>query len=117
MLTKSTYVDKTYKNETVDLWHASLGHVGCTKLKVMMAKSMVNGLPQLEVKHGVVCEGCQYDKAHQLPYEESKFRDKVPQELVHSNVFRPIKQASNNGMCYMMKFIDDFSRYVRVYFQ
>lgn len=49
MSTESAYVDKTQKNETADLWHARLEHVGYHKLKVMMKKSMLKDLPQLEV--------------------------------------------------------------------
>ena len=41
MSTESAYVDKTRKNEIVDLWHARLGHVSYHKLKVMMNKSLV----------------------------------------------------------------------------
>ena len=37
-------------------------------------------------------------------------------ELIHSDVFGPIKQISIGGMRYMVTFIDDFSRYVWVYF-
>lgn len=54
----------------MDLWHARLGHVGYNKLKVMMKKSLLQGIPQLEVRGDTVCAGCQYGKAHQLPYEE-----------------------------------------------
>ena len=46
---ESTYVDKTHKNKTMDLWHARIGHVNYHRLKVMMKKSMLKGLPQLEV--------------------------------------------------------------------
>ena len=94
----------------------TIGTCQLHKVKVMMAKSMLKGLPQLEIKDGAICAGCQYGKAHQLPYEESKFRAKAPLELVHSDVFGPVKQASNKGMHYMVTFIDDFSRYVCVYF-
>ena len=68
MSAESAYVDKTRKNETVDLWHARLGHISYHKLKVMMNKSLVKGLPQLECREDTVCAGCQYGKAHQLPY-------------------------------------------------
>jgi hypothetical protein len=85
MSAESAYVDKTRKNETMDLWHARLGHVNYHKLKVMMNKSLVKGLPQLECREDTVCAGCQYGKAHQLPYQESKFRAKEPLELVHSS--------------------------------
>ncbi|KAF7827584.1 Retrovirus-related Pol polyprotein from transposon TNT 1-94 [Senna tora] len=116
MSAQEAYVDKTRKNETADLWHARLGHVGYHKLKVMMNKQMLKGLPQLEVRDNVVCAGCQYGKAHQLPYEESNFRAKAPLELVHSDVFGPVKQPSVSGYRYMITFIDDYSRYVWVDF-
>jgi hypothetical protein len=37
-------------------------------------------------------------------------------ELIHSDVFGPVKQISLGGMRYLVTFIDDFSRYVWVYF-
>jgi len=45
MAAQDAYVDKARKNEIEDLWHARLGHVSYHKLKVMMQKSMVKGLP------------------------------------------------------------------------
>ncbi|KAE8674817.1 putative disease resistance protein [Hibiscus syriacus] len=116
MSAESVYVDRTRKNETLDLWHMRLGHVSYSKLSVMVKKSMLKGLPQLDVRIDTVCAGCQYGKAHQLPYDESKFKAKEPLELVHSDVFGPIKQQSISGMRYMVTFIDDFSRYVWVFF-
>nr|CAD1844159.1 unnamed protein product [Ananas comosus var. bracteatus] len=38
-----------------------------------------------------------------------KQRAKVPLELVHSDVFGPVKQTSISGMHYMVTFIDDYS--------
>ncbi|KAE8663053.1 hypothetical protein F3Y22_tig00113123pilonHSYRG00166 [Hibiscus syriacus] len=116
MSAESAYVDMTRKNETSDLWHMRLGHVSYSKLSVMVKKSMLKGLPQLDVRTDTVCTGCQYGKAHQLPYDESKFKAKEPLELVHSDVFGPVKQQSISGMRYMVTFIDDFSRYVWVFF-
>jgi len=110
------YVDKTRRNEMTDLWHMRLGHVSYSKLDVMMKRSMLKGLPQLEVRKDKVCAGCQYGKVHQLPYKESKFKAKEPLELVHSDVFGPVKQASISGRKYLVTFIDDFSRYVWIYF-
>ena len=105
--TESTYVDKARKNETADLWHARLGHMSYNKLKIMMEKSILKELSLLEVREGVVYAGCRYDKAHQLSYQESKFRAKEPSEFMHSDVFEPVKQASLNGMKYMVTFIED----------
>ena len=55
---ESTYVDKTHKNEIVDLWHTRLGHVSYHRRKVKMKKSMLKDLPQLEVPDDVICAGC-----------------------------------------------------------
>ena len=98
MSAKLAYMDKTRKNETVDLWHARLGHVSYHKLKVMMNKSLFKGLPQLECCEDIVCAGCQYGKAHQLPYQESKFNAKEPLELVHlSKAMEEIQIFENEG--------------------
>ncbi|KAM2846143.1 hypothetical protein COP2_029103 [Malus domestica] len=67
---ETAYVDKTRKNKTTYLWHIRLGYVSYHKLNVMMKKSMLKGLPQLDVRIDRVCVGCPYGKAHQLPYEE-----------------------------------------------
>ena len=116
MSAEEAYVEKTRRSDTGDLWHARLGHVNYSKLKIMMQKSMLKGLPQLEINHEIVCAGCQYGKAHQLPYKDSKFKAKEPLELVHSDLLGKIKQPSTRGYQYLITFIDDFSRYVWVYF-
>ncbi|KAD4177986.1 hypothetical protein E3N88_26577 [Mikania micrantha] len=71
------------------------GHVGFDKLGLMMKQSLVDGLPNLDVNKDGVCSGCQY---------------------VHSDVLGPVKQPSMQGLRYMVTFIDDFSRFVWVYF-
>ncbi|KAL0452913.1 UNVERIFIED_CONTAM: Retrovirus-related Pol polyprotein from transposon RE2 [Sesamum latifolium] len=116
MSAEIAYVDKARRNKNADLWHMRLSHVSYSKLDTMMKKSMLKELSKLEVRRDTVCADCQYDKTHQLPYEESNFRAKEPLEFIHSNVFGPIKQASIGGMKYMVTFIDDFSRYVWIYF-
>lgn len=92
------YIDNTQWNETIDLWYARLEHVSYHKLKVIMNKSMLRGLPQLNIRIDTVCTGCQYGKAYHLSYEELKFREKKPLELIHFNVFSHVKQPSITGM-------------------
>lgn len=53
-----------------------LRHVSYSKLDVIMMKSMLKELPRLEVRTDTVCGGCQYGKAHQLSYGDSKFKVK-----------------------------------------
>jgi len=70
----------------------------------------------LRFHSNIVCGGCQYGKAYQLPSLEFKFKAKEPLELKHSNVFRKVKQPSIRRYKYMITFINDFSRYVWVDF-
>ncbi|KAK4434384.1 hypothetical protein Salat_0601200 [Sesamum alatum] len=60
MSAETAYVDKARRNETADLWHMRLSHVSYSKLDVMMRKSMLKGLPKLEVRRDTICAGCQY---------------------------------------------------------
>lgn len=68
----TAYIDKTCQHETADLWHARLAHVNYNRLKAMMKKEMVRGLPCLEMRNGVVCAGCQFGKAHRQPFGENR---------------------------------------------
>jgi hypothetical protein len=65
-------LDKSQRSETGDLWHARLGHVNYRKLKEMMQKQVLKGLAQMDIRIDMVCAGCQFGKAHQLPYKESE---------------------------------------------
>lgn len=82
---ESAYVHNTGKIVTKDLWH----HIEYRKLKVTIEKSMLKGLSQLYIKGDSICSGCQYDKVHQLSFDELKFLVKEPLQLVH--VFGHIK--------------------------
>ncbi|KAJ0094619.1 hypothetical protein Patl1_15059 [Pistacia atlantica] len=62
MSAESAYVDKTRRNETVDMWHMQLGHISYSKLSVMMKKSMLKELPQLDVRIDTVCQDARMEK-------------------------------------------------------
>ena len=67
-------------------------------------------LSKLDMRASIICVGCQYSKAHQLPYKDLKFRANEPL------VFGPIKQLSVGGIWYIVRFIDDFPGYVWLFF-
>ena len=82
-----------------------------------MLKNLVKGLPKLTISgNGGVCEGCQYGKAHRLPFDRSITRSKVPLERIHSDLFGPTRTPSYSGFNYMLLFVDDFTRFTWVYF-
>ncbi|KAJ3679560.1 hypothetical protein LUZ60_017571 [Juncus effusus] len=113
----SSYVDKMSNNDGVSVWHARLGHVGIDKLKAMVSRNLVNGLPSLSFASGVeVCEGCQYGKSHRLPFEKFQSRCKGALELIHGDLMGPTQNASYEGARYMLILVDNFTRYTWVYF-
>lgn len=63
---------------------------------------MLKGLPQVDVITYTVCVGCQYGKAHQVPYKESKFKSKELLEIIHFDVFGPIKETLIDERHYRM---------------
>lgn len=113
----SSYIDKVSCNENASLWHARLGHVNIDKLKVVVQKTLVNSLPNLTTfPKKESCEGCQFGKAHRLPFTKSLSRSKAPLECIHSDLFGPIRTPSFFGSTYMFILVDDYSRYTWVYF-
>ncbi|KAJ0464501.1 putative RNA-directed DNA polymerase [Helianthus annuus] len=113
---ETAYVKKAKGKPSADLWHKRLGHVGLDTLGRMVKQKLVDGLPDLEVNKDGVCSGCQYGKASQLPFKPSTHKSTTALELVHSDVFGPVKQPSMQGFRYMIAFIDDFSRFTWIYF-
>ncbi|KAJ0431334.1 putative RNA-directed DNA polymerase [Helianthus annuus] len=113
---EAAYLDKVKGSQNADLWHQRMGHVGYDMLGQISDKALVRGLPRVQINKEVVCSGCQYGKAKQQPFPSSTFQAIEPLQLVHSDVFGPVKQFSIKGKRYMVTFIDDYSRFVWIYF-
>ncbi|KAK4854716.1 hypothetical protein QYF36_000407 [Acer negundo] len=75
-------------------WHLWFGHLNFGGLRLMAKKNMVNGLPY--IKHpNQFCEGCFFGKQSRQSFPKESFsRAKEPLELVHTDIFRPIKPSS-----------------------
>jgi hypothetical protein len=54
-----SYIDKMSTNDGTPIWHARLGHLIMDKLKAMVLKTSMNGLPMLiTFGRDEVCKGC-----------------------------------------------------------
>ena len=62
------------------------------------------------------CENCVYGKQNQVSFPFGGKRMKQMLELVHSNVFGPVKVPSLGKSMYYVSFIDDFSSNTHIYF-
>ncbi|XP_047337084.1 uncharacterized protein LOC124940600 [Impatiens glandulifera] len=99
VLSSSTsYIEKVNDKNIFFLWYARLGHLNMTKFSVMSRKKFVEGLLEdLRIEEGSVCEGCQYGKAHQLPFDNSISKSKGPLNRVHSDLMGQTRTVSYSG--------------------
>eukprot|EP00253_Pinus_taeda_P002100 PITA_02100 len=91
MVLESGAENLVVSGEKIMLWHQRLGHIGEKGLRYFMVKNRVS-FPS----------GCK--------------RTKQILELVHSDVFGPVKVPSLGKSVYYVSFIDDFSRNTWIYF-
>lgn len=113
VLSTSSYVEKMSVNESATIWNERLGHIGMDKLKAMVEKGLVKGLSSLSsYGDGHVCVGCQFGKAHRLPFGKSQIRSKVLLECIHGDLMGPTVTPSLGGNRYMLILVDDFYMYI-----
>jgi hypothetical protein len=99
--------------EETTLWHARLGHMsekGMTKLHKQ------NLLPSLRSCKLKFCEHCVFGKHTRRAFGTGVHSSKEILEYVHSDVWGPSPVASHSGNEFYVTFIDDYSRYVWIYF-
>lgn len=65
---------------------------------------------------GEVCEGCQFRKAHRLPFNKSSSWCKAPLDLIHIDLMGSTRTPSFSEYSYMLICIDNYSKYTWLYF-
>jgi len=76
---------------------------------------MVEGMSNSSLDFGF-CENCVYGKQNWRSFPSGGKRAKKILELVHSDMFGPVKVPSLGKFVYYVSFIDDFSRNTWIYF-
>lgn len=101
----------------MDLWHQRLGHTNGQRLKEISEKDSVSGLNIQKKATLSFCEGCVEGKMQRQPFKPvGEIRSTRKLELIHSDVCGPMQTASMSGRRYFVTFIDDYTRYCKVYF-
>jgi hypothetical protein len=101
-----------------DLWHRRLGHLSAASLRYLVSNNMVEGIkgltgPNIEL---LPCENCEVSNIHRSPHPPvSRQRGSRPLEVIHSDVFGPVKPASIQNKIYFVSFIDDFTRFAWIF--
>lgn len=104
------------QEEESKLWHMRLGHVNYHALSLMTKDKMVSGMPVI-TQPEEVCRGCLMSKQtiKQFPTKAS-YSAKKALELVHGDLCGPIFPETASGKRYFFLLVDDYSRYMWVYF-
>jgi hypothetical protein len=100
-----------YIVESLDLWHGRLGHVNVASIKRMKQLSLI---PNLTNSEHPKCEICVEAKHFKKPFKTVE-RSSELLELIHSDLGDFKNTISRGGKRYYITFIDDYSRYTRVY--
>lgn len=94
-------------------WHNRLAHPHEAILRRLI---FIFHLPTCTNNLTSVCEPCQLGKSHKLPFYSTHVSCTQPFELVYSDVWGPLPIFSINGNRYFVLFIDDFTKFVWIYF-
>ena len=104
-------------NEEQWVWYIRLGHVSLRKISQLNKLGLVRGLPNLKYSSDALCEACQKGKFSKTSFKPKKVVSiSRPLELLHIDLFGPVKTASNNGKKYGLVIVDDYSRWTWVKF-
>jgi hypothetical protein len=98
-----------------ELW--KLGHLSFDLLSHLSKLNLVRGLPLLWFEKELVCAPCRHAKmvaASHLPLTD--VMTERPCELLHMDLVDPAHVRSVGGTWYVLLVVDDYSRYVWVFF-
>ncbi|KAL5544086.1 hypothetical protein UlMin_007870 [Ulmus minor] len=94
------------------LWHRRLGHANMDLLNKLSTKQLVKGLPSVTFQKDKVCDACEFGKQIKSSFKSKKIiSTSRPLELLHLNLFGPMRTASLGGKFYVFVIVDDFSRF------
>ncbi|GJR76611.1 zinc finger, CCHC-type containing protein [Tanacetum coccineum] len=98
------------------LWHARLGHLNFESLRSMAQRDLVHGIPA--IKHTIqICDVCLIRKHSRAPFpKKAKARSTSPLDLVYGDLCGSITPPTPSGKKYIFLLVDDYSRYMWVYF-
>lgn len=106
----------TKVKEMSKLWHLHLGHINYQAMYMMSKKHMVNGIPRL-IQLGNVCDGCLMSKQTKKKFPtKANYEAGEILELLHGDLCGPITPETASGYRYFFLIVDDYSRFMWVYF-
>ncbi|GKD73556.1 retrovirus-related pol polyprotein from transposon TNT 1-94, partial [Tanacetum coccineum] len=99
------------------LWHQHLSHLNFDTINDLARNDLVTGLLKFKYHKEHLCPSCEQGNSKMashppIPVPNSKQR----LHLLHMDLYGPIRVESINGKRYVLVIVDDYSRYMWVYF-
>jgi transposase InsO family protein len=99
------------------LWHHRLAHVGMKNLHKLLKGEHVLGLTNVCFEKDRPCVACQAGKqVGSTHHSKNVMTTSRPLELLHMDLFGPVAYLSIGGSKYGLVIVDDFSRFIWVFF-
>jgi hypothetical protein len=106
----------THADESSRIWHERFEHLNFRYMQHLSKKILVNGLLDIHFSKGV-CEGCVLGKHPQEKFDKGKtHRASSPLDVIHSDLMGPFPHRYIKKERFIVIFVDDFSRFRRIYF-
>lgn len=103
--------------QCIHYWHRVLGHRNNEAIKTMINNNLVNGIHMDKCNCQNDCEICLKAKMTRKPFAREKPKTATQiLDVIYSDLCGPMQTVSPNGKKYILTFIDEFSRYTKVYF-
>ncbi|KAL2622484.1 hypothetical protein R1flu_002689 [Riccia fluitans] len=101
------------QEEMALLWHRRLGHMSKKGMEVLRKQDLLSSFKSSKLEF---CEHCVFGKHKRSAFSVGTHRSTEVLEYAHSDVWGKSPVPSHFGKEYYISFIDDYSRYVWVYF-
>nr|GEW37435.1 retrovirus-related Pol polyprotein from transposon TNT 1-94 [Tanacetum cinerariifolium] len=99
------------------LWHRRLSHLNFGTINNLTKHNLVDGLPKFKNSKDHLCSACERGQSKKSSYPPklvSTTHFKL--ELLHMDLYGPMRVATINEKKYILVIVDDYSRYTWVYF-
>jgi hypothetical protein len=99
------------------IWHRRLGHRDPTVIGDILKKNLATGLNAIDCGINEPCVYCMKGKMSRAPFPKKSIKkSNKPLDLVHTDVGCVLNPESPSGTKYFLTIIDDYSRYIDIYF-
>lgn len=96
--------------------HRILGHRNIESIKKMLNEELVTGIELKKCQCETQCVVCLQSKMTRKPFVREKANgSKNILDLIHTDLCGPMKTQTHSKKRYLLTFIDDFSRFTKIY--